>query len=73
MSADLRMVALIIILLRAGLELRKDALNRFGRTAITMSCIPAVFKGIIVTLLAPYLLGVTYLEAAILGAILAAV
>lgn len=72
-SADLRMVALIVILLRAGLELRKDTLNRVGKTAITMSCIPAIFEGAVVTLLAPYLLGITYLEAAILGAILAAV
>lgn len=72
-SADLRMVALIVILLRAGLELRKDTLNRVGKTAITMSCIPAIFEGAIVTLLAPSLLGITYLEGAILGAILAAV
>ncbi len=72
-SADLRMVALIVILLRAGLELRKDTLNRVGKTALIMSCLPAVFEGAIVTLLAPYLLGITYLEAAILGAILAAV
>jgi solute carrier family 9B (sodium/hydrogen exchanger), member 1/2 len=72
-SADLRMVALIVILLRAGLELRKDTLNRVGKTAITMSCVPAIFEGAFITLLAPYLLGITYLEAAILGAILAAV
>lgn len=72
-SADLRMVALIVILLRAGLELRKDTLNRVGKTAITMSCIPAIFEGAIVTLLAPYIFDISYLEAAILGAILAAV
>ena len=72
-SSDLRMVALIVILLRAGLELRKDTLNKVGKTAITMSCVPAIFEGAIVTLFAPYLLGITYLEAAILGAILAAV
>lgn len=72
-SADLRMVALIVILLRAGLELRKDTLNRVGKAAITMSCVPAIFEGAVVTLLAPFLLGISYLEAAILGAILAAV
>jgi NhaP-type Na+/H+ or K+/H+ antiporter len=72
-SADLRMVALIVILLRAGLELRKDTLNRVGKTAIMMSCIPAIFEGAIVTLLAPYIFDISYLEAAILGAILAAV
>ena len=72
-SADLRMVALIVILLRGGLELRKDVLNRVGKTALTMSCVPAIFEGAVIVLLAPYILGISYLEAAILGAILAAV
>lgn len=72
-SADLRMVALVVILLRAGLELRKDTLHRVGGTALIMSCIPAVAEGAVVTLLAPHLLGIDYIEAAILGAILAAV
>lgn len=72
-SADLRMVALIVILLRAGLELRRDILNRVGKTVAVMSCVPAIFEGSVVFLLAPYILGISYLEAAILGAILAAV
>lgn len=72
-SADLRMVALIIILLRAGLELRRDTLHRVGKTALVMSCVPAIFEGIAVTVLAPLFFDVTYLEAAILGSILAAV
>lgn len=72
-SADLRMVALIVILLRAGLELRRDTLNRVGRPAILLSFVPAVFEGIVITLLGPYFLHISYLEAAILGAILSAV
>lgn len=72
-SADLRMVALIVILLRAGLELRRDTLNRVGRATLLMSCIPAVVEGAVITVLAPPLLGISYLEAAILGSILAAV
>ncbi len=72
-SADLRMVALIVILLRAGLELRKDTLNRVGKTALVMATAPAILEGAIVTLAAPPLLGISYLEAAILGSILAAV
>ena len=72
-SADLRMVALIVILLRAGLELRRDTLNRVGRTALVMSCVPAIFEGLLVLWLAPILFGISYLEAAILGSILAAV
>lgn len=72
-STDLRMVALIVILLRAGLELRRDTLNRVGRATLLMSCIPAVFEGAVITVLAPPLLGISYLEGAILGSIIAAV
>ncbi|MCG2720589.1 MAG: cation:proton antiporter [Thermodesulfovibrionales bacterium] len=72
-SADLRMVALIVILLRAGLELRRDTLNRVGRATLLMSCVPAVFEGAVITVLAPPLLGISYLEGAILGSIIAAV
>jgi len=72
-SADLRMVALIVILLRAGLELKRETINRVGKTALVMSCVPAIFEGAAITLLAPKLLGITYLEAAILGSIIAAV
>lgn len=72
-SADLRMVALIVILLRAGLELRRDTLNRIGRPAALLSAVPALFEGAAITLLGPYFLHITTLEAAILGAILAAV
>ncbi len=72
-SADLRIVALIVILLRAGLELRRDTLNRVGRTALTMSCVPAIFERVVITVVAPKVLGISYLDAAILGSILAAV
>jgi NhaP-type Na+/H+ or K+/H+ antiporter len=72
-SGDFRKIALIVILLRAGLELRRDTLNRVGRPALIMSAVPAVFEIAGVMLVAPKLLGVTYLEAAILGAILGAV
>ncbi len=72
-SADLRMVALIVILLRAGLELRRDTLNRVGKTALIMSTVPAIFEGAVITIMAPMLFGISYLEAAILGSIIAAV
>ena len=72
-SGDFRRIALIVILLRAGFELRRDTLNRVGRAAITMSAVPAIFEIVGVTLAAHWLLGMTYLEAAILGAILGAV
>jgi len=72
-SADFRRIALIVILLRAGLELRRDTLNQVGRAALVMSCLPAIFEILGVMWVAPRLLGITYLEAAMLGAILGAV
>jgi NhaP-type Na+/H+ or K+/H+ antiporter len=72
-SGDFRKIALIVILLRAGFELRRDALNRVGRAAVTMSAVPAIFEIGGVMLVAPKLLHITYLEAAILGSILGAV
>ncbi len=72
-SADFRMIALIVILLRAGFELHRDTLNRVGRAAITMSAVPALFEMVGIVLVAPSLLHISYLEAAILGSILAAV
>jgi len=72
-SGDFRKIALIVILLRAGLELRRDTLHRVGPYAVTMSAVPAIFEIAAVTLLAPGLLGLTWLESAILGSILGAV
>lgn len=72
-SGDFRKIALIVILLRAGFELRRDVLRRVGRAAVIMSTVPAVFEIAGVMLVAPKLLNMTYLEAAILGSILAAV
>jgi solute carrier family 9B (sodium/hydrogen exchanger), member 1/2 len=72
-SGDFRKIALIVILLRAGFELRRDTLNRIGRAAITMSCVPALAEMAGIILVAPRLLHISLLEAAILGAILSAV
>lgn len=72
-SGDFRKIALIVILLRAGFELRRDQLGQVGRAAIIMSIVPAVFEIAGVMLVAPRLLDMTYLDAAILGSILAAV
>jgi solute carrier family 9B (sodium/hydrogen exchanger), member 1/2 len=72
-SADLRMIALITILLRAGFELSKDTLKKVGGRAVLFSFVPAVFEGTAITFLGRWLLGLTYLESAILGSVLAAV
>ena len=70
---DFRLIALIVILLRAGFELSKDTLNRVGGKVLLLSTIPAVTEGAAVTFLGPPLLGLSYMESAILGSILAAV
>lgn len=72
-AADLRKLALIIILSRAGLVLKLDDLKKVGRPAIMMCFIPACFEIVGVTLIAPVLFGISYLEAAVMGAALAAV
>lgn len=72
-SADLREIALIVILVRAGLSLDLRDLRKVGRPALLMCFIPATFEIIGIILLAPPLLGISYLEAAILGTILGAV
>jgi len=72
-SSDLRKIALIVILLRAGFELRRDVLRRVGKAAVVMSCVPAVFEIGGVMLVGPGLLDISLLDAAILGSILAAV
>jgi NhaP-type Na+/H+ or K+/H+ antiporter len=72
-SSDFRMIALTVILLRAGLKIRRDTINRLGRTALLMSFLPSTLEGLAVTLLAPLFFPMTYLESAMLGFIVAAV
>lgn len=72
-STDLRQIALIIILTRAGLNLNIDDLKKVGRPAILMCFVPATLEIIGMMLLAPHFLGVTLLEAAVMGTVVAAV
>ncbi len=72
-SADLRLIALIVILLRAGFELSRDALHRVGGRVLLLSAVPAIVEGVVITLLGPWLLELTTLHSAILGAVLGAV
>lgn len=72
-SADLRQIALIIILTRAGLSLDIEGLKRVGRPAALLCFVPASFEMAGIILLAPPLLGVSVLDAAVMGAVLAAV
>ena len=72
-SADLRKIALIIILTRAGLGLDLTSLKKIGRPAGLMCFVPATFELAGMLLLAPRLMGMSLLEAAVMGAVLAAV
>ncbi|MBS6161962.1 MAG: cation:proton antiporter [Firmicutes bacterium] len=72
-SPELRKIALIIILTRAGLGLDLSGLKKIGRPAVLMCFVPASLELLGILLIAPKLLGISMLEAAILGAVLAAV
>lgn len=72
-SSELRQMALIIILLKAGLSLNIADLKKVGRPAVLMSCVPACFEILAFVLFAPRFLGLSVREAAVMGAVLAAV
>ncbi len=72
-SADLRSIALIIILLRAGLGLHRQTLKMVGLPAIRLGFIPVLMEGFAILLFASWLLGISRIEAGMLGFIIAAV
>lgn len=72
-SSELRQMALIIILLKAGLSLNLADLKKVGRPAVMMSCVPASCEILAFFLFAPHILGITRIEAAVMGSVLAAV
>ena len=72
-SAELREIALIIILIKAGLSLNLADLKKVGRPAILMSFVPALFEILAFVLFAPMLLGMSLIESLLMGAILGAV
>lgn len=72
-SSELRQMALIIILVKAGLSLNLADLKKVGRPAVMLACVPASFELLGYVLFAPMILGVNRIEAAVMGAVLAAV
>lgn len=72
-SSELRQIALVIILLKAGLSLNLSDLKKVGRPAIMMACVPAGFEIAAFFLLAPSILEISRIDAAVMGAVLAAV
>ncbi len=73
MSGDLRKIALIIIIAKAGLSLDLADLKRIGKPAVMLCFVPATFELLAFVLFAPSIMGVTILQAAILGAVMGAV
>lgn len=72
-SGELRMAALVVILLRAGFELNLKSMKSVGRPSILLSFIPATIEALVVMVTAHWLLNLSYLEGAILGSVLGAV
>ena len=72
-STDLRLLALVVILLRAGFELSRDTLHKIGGRALLLAFIPATCEGAMIAWIAGPLLGLTLLEGILLGSVLAAV
>lgn len=72
-SSELRQMALVIILIKAGLSLNLEDLKKVGRPAILMSILPAVFEIVAFIIFAPMVLGISRIEGAIMGAVLGAV
>lgn len=72
-SSDLRQLALIVILLRAGLDLKLEDIKPVGFTAVKMSVIPALMEGFTIAVISMFLLGFTFTEGGMLGFIIAAV
>jgi len=72
-SPDLRQLALVIILTRAGLTLEIDDLKKIGRPAVMMCFVPACLEILGTIIIAPYIFGISHIEAAVLGSVLAAV
>ena len=73
LGVEMRSVALVIILLRAGLKLNRVTLNRIGVRALLLAFVPALLEGIVITLIAPPLLGLDFGAAMLLGAVVCAV
>lgn len=72
-SSDLRKIALIVILLRAGLSIERESLHQVGLPAVLLSVIPGVFEALTVMALAMFFFDLSWIDGGVLGFILAAV
>ena len=72
-SPDLRKIALIVILIRAGLGIERETLKKVGIPAVKLSFIPGILEGSTILIISTYLLNISWIEAGMLGFIIAAV
>lgn len=73
LTKEITTFAMVVLLIRVGLGLSREALRKVGRVAVEMSVIPSVFEGLMVMVIGHYLLGISFIESGMLGFILGAV
>ncbi|KZX16906.1 K(+)/H(+) antiporter NhaP2 [Methanobrevibacter cuticularis] len=73
LSRELATLAIVILLIRAGLGISQDSIRKAGRPAITMGFLPSIFEGMSVAIIAPFILGISFIEGGMLGFVLGAV
>ncbi len=73
LSRELCTIAIVILLIRAGLGISRDSIRHVGRPAVTMGFLPSIFEGLSIAIIAPILLGISFIEGGMLGFTLAAV
>ena len=73
LSQDLATIAIVILLIRAGLGISQDSIRKVGRPAITMGFLPSICEGLAIAIVSPFILGISFIEGGMLGFVLAAV
>ncbi|MBZ9571007.1 cation:proton antiporter [Methanobrevibacter sp. TMH8] len=73
LSQELSTIAIVIILIRAGLGISQDSIRKVGRPAIAMGFLPSIFEGMSIAIISPFILGISFIEGGMLGFVLGAV
>lgn len=73
LSRELSTIAIVILLIRAGLGISQDSIRKVGRPAITMGFLPSIFEGMSIAIISPFILGISFIEGGMLGFVLGAV
>jgi len=73
LSRELCTIAIVILLIRAGLGISQDSIRKVGRPAVTMGFLPSIFEGMSIAIISPLILGISFIEGGMLGFVLGAV